>query len=274
MKLQVIIVCLLVSKSLGLSQGYLRIINGAAAKPKQIPYQVALQCYFSNSGNDPNMCGGTIISKRWILTAAHCLQERNVTLLKVHVVAGVTNIKYQNEPGSVEMWVKKSDTIVHHQYDRYTVAFDIGLIKLPRDLKMNANIQPAKLPKRNDKNTYLGRSAIASGWGLTAKQEPSDRLQFITLKIISNEQCEQDWNDKLKGEKKLMLNSFLCVDSTRGLPCRGDSGGPLVLADNSRIIVGIVSHGFDDSCRIKVPDIFTRVTSFVDWIEKYTGRLT
>ncbi|KAM8710156.1 hypothetical protein ACLKA7_016881 [Drosophila subpalustris] len=274
MKLLVIVVFLLVSKSLGLSQGHLRIINGSAAKPKQFPYQVGLHCYFSNSKDDYSTCGGTIISKRWILTAAHCLQEPNVSLMKVLVLAGIININTQSELGSVKTWVKRSDTIVHQQYDRYTVAFDIGLIKLPRDLRMSAYIQPAKLPKRNDKNLYVGRTAISSGWGLTDNQRPSDILQFIRLKIISNKQCEKEWNDHLKeGEQKLMLHSFLCVNSTYGLPCLGDSGGPLILDDNSRIIVGIVSHGFDATCRIKIPDIFTRVSSFVDWIEKRTGRL-
>ncbi|XP_034482388.1 chymotrypsin [Drosophila innubila] len=270
----VIIVCLLVSKTLGLSQGHLRIINGTAAKPKQFPYQVGLQSYFSNSKDEHSSCGGTIISKRWILTAAHCLQEPKLTLIKVLVVAGIINMNAK-ELGSVQMWVKRSNTIVHHKYDRNTVAFDIGLIKLPRDLEMSAYIQPAKLPKGKDnKNTYVGRTAISSGWGWTANQKPSDVLQFLTLKIISNKQCEKEWNDYLIGERKLILSSFLCVDSTQGLPCRGDSGGPLILDDNSRTVVGIVSHGFDEICRIKVPDIFTRVSSFIDWIEKHTGRLT
>lgn len=80
MRLLVIIVCLLLNKSLGVGQGHLRIVNGTAAKPKQFPYQVGLQSYFSNPVDEYSSCGGTIISKRWILTAAHCLQEPKLSL--------------------------------------------------------------------------------------------------------------------------------------------------------------------------------------------------
>lgn len=163
------------------------------------------------------------------------------------------------------------DAIVHPGYNRDTVANDIGLLRLPRRLELNNLIRAAKLPK--GKNTYENRSAITSGWGLMANEKPTEDLQYINVTIISNKQCEQEWNKELKDKKKLMVDSFLCIDSTQGLPCRGNSGGPLLLNDATRTVVGIVSHGFDAQCRLRVPDIFTRVSSFVNWIEKHTGRL-
>lgn len=163
------------------------------------------------------------------------------------------------------------DAIVHPGYNRDTVANDIGLLRLPRRLVLNNHIRAAKLPR--GKKTYVNSSAISSGWGLMANDQPTEELQYINVTIISNEQCEQEWNKELKDKKKLMLDSFLCIDSTQGLPCRGDSGGPLLLNDGTRTVVGIVSHGYDAQCRLRVPDIFTRVSSFVGWIEKHTGRL-
>ncbi|BFF99396.1 brachyurin [Drosophila madeirensis] len=264
-----LVVCLLAQLSLGFGQdrGSLRIMNGTIARDKQFPYQVGLLCYFADSPNEPNLCGGTIISKRWILTAAHCLQDPSSELQKVIVYVGSLSVHE-----SAAYVVRKSATIVHKQFNRKIVANDIALIKLPRDLTFNARIQPARLA--NPKDSYVGRTAIISGWGLTTKQEASRVLQYIRAPILSNKECEKQWNKQLKGKsRKLVLDSFICIDSRAGLPCRGDSGGPLVLDDGSKTLVGIVSHGYDDKCQVTLPDILTRVSSFLNWITEQTGGL-
>lgn len=169
-----------------------------------------------------------------------------------------------------EIVVNRSYTIVHKKFDRKTVTNDIALIKLPKKLTFNKYIQPAKLPSA--KKTYTGRKAIISGWGLTTKQLPSQVLQYIRAPIISNKECERQWNKQLGGKsKKVVHNGFICIDSKKGLPCRGDSGGPMVLDDGSRTLVGIVSHGFDGECKLKLPDVSTRVSSYLKWIKYYSG---
>ncbi|XP_001353838.4 brachyurin [Drosophila pseudoobscura] len=260
-------VCLIAQLSLSFGQemGYLRIMNGTTARDKQFPYQVGLLCYFDDSKDEPNLCGGTIISKRWILTAAHCLQEPRSELRKVIIYVGSLEVD-ESKP----FVVKKSATIVHKGFNRKIVANDIGLIKLPKDLTFNDRIQPAIFPDLG--KTYEGKMAIISGWGLTSKQQASSVLQYIRAPIITNEECEKQWNKQLKGKRrKLVLDSFICIDSRAGLPCRGDSGGPLVLDDGSRTLVGIVSHGYDAKCQVKLPDVLTRVSSFLDWIAEQTG---
>ncbi|XP_017012421.2 chymotrypsin isoform X2 [Drosophila takahashii] len=232
---------LIVQLSLGFGQqiGSLRIMNGTAAKLRQLPYQVGLLGYFEGSMEEPNMCGGTILSNRWIVTAAHCLQDPKANLSKVLVHVG--RLESFNDK---EIVVNRSHTIVHKKFDRRTVTNDIALIRLPKRLTFSRYIQAAKLP--SSKKTYSGRRAIISGWGLTTKQQPSKVLQYIRVPIISNKECERQWNKQLNGTgRKVVPSSFICIDSRKGLPCRGDSGGPMVLDDGSRTLVGIVSHGFD-----------------------------
>ncbi|XP_017122071.1 brachyurin [Drosophila elegans] len=261
---------LIVQFSLGLAQaiGSLRIMNGTAAKARQLPYQVGLLCYFEGAIDEPNLCGGAILSAKWILTTAHCLQDPHAKLSKVLVHVG----SVENFPGD-EIVVNRSHTTVHSKFDRKTVINDVALIRLPKKLTFNRNIQPVKLP--SVKRTYAGRMAIISGWGLTSKHQPSSVLQYIRVPIIANKECERQWNKQLKGKgRKVVPASFICIDSRAGLPCRGDSGGPMVLDDGSKTLVGIVSHGFDGACRLKVPDISTRVSSHLKWIKYYTGGLT
>ncbi|XP_017071334.1 trypsin [Drosophila eugracilis] len=259
---------LIVQFSLGFGQeiGSLRIMNGFTAKDKQLPYQVGLLCYFEGSMDEPNLCGGTILSNRWIVTAAHCLQDPKTKLSKVLIYVG--SLKTNGK----EILVNRSNTIVHQKFDRKTVANDIALIKLPKKLTFNKYVQPARLP--STKYKYTGRTAIISGWGLTTKQQPSKWLQYIRVPIISNNECERQWNRQLNGKgRKVVPYSFICIDSKKGLPCRGDSGGPMVLDDGSRTLVGIVSHGFDGAFKKRLPDISTRVSSFLKWIKYYSNGL-
>ncbi|XP_002007022.2 collagenase [Drosophila mojavensis] len=267
------LVGLLFSSCLVLGQGHPRITNGKPAWQKLLPYQVWLECTFKES-EDPFYCGGTIISKRWILTAAHCLQLTDHELENVLVFAGIVNTTDDDEPGRVEILVDKQDTIVHAEYDEHIATYDIALIHLPEDLKLSAYIQPAKLPKRKRPNKYEGRKALVSGWGRMANHEPAEILQYLQVRIIPNILCESLWNKELVGEKKIILDSFLCVNTHHGMPCVGDSGGPLVLDDGSNVVVGVVSHGYDSECKKPVPDVFMRVSSFLDWIEQHTGGLT
>ncbi|XP_017017857.1 chymotrypsin-1 [Drosophila kikkawai] len=257
---------LLLQVALGFSQeiGSLRIMNGTKAKLTQFPYQVGLLSFFQDHMDEPNLCGGAILNEFFILTAAHCLQDPKSKLSKVIVQVGSLYA-----PGDEKaITVEPINTRVHKNFNRKTVENDLGLIKLPRMIKFNWLRQPVKLPK-NPLRKFTGRQAVVAGWGLTTKKEPSSVLQYLNVTIISNSECQRQWTKQLNGtgKRKDIYSSFMCIDSKEGLPCQGDSGGPLVLADGSRTLVGVVSHGYDWACKIKVPDVSTRVSQFVKWIE-------
>ncbi|XP_020809040.1 chymotrypsin-2 [Drosophila serrata] len=257
---------LLLQVGLGFGQeiGSLRIMNGTKAKVNQFPYQVGLLSFFKEFMNEPSLCGGAILNEFFILTAAHCLQEPKAKLSKVLVQVGSLD-----PPGDEKaITVKASNTRVHENFNRQTVENDLGLIKLPRMLKFNRFRQPVKLPK-NSMRKYTGRPAVVTGWGVTNTLGPSRFLQYLNVTIISNKECQRQWTKGLNGtgKRKDIYSSYVCIDSKVGLPCQGDSGGPLVLADGSRTLVGVISHGYDMGCMIKVPDVSTRVSHFLKWIE-------
>lgn len=174
-------------------------------------------------------------------------------------------------PSDDDILVNGTDTIVHKNFNRKTVFNDLGLIRLPTNLTFSKNVQPVKLP--SSYRTYTGRAVFISGWGLTDNKTASEALQYVRTNIVSNRQCQIQWNKALKGKKKVVSRSFVCVDTKYGMPCQGDSGSPMVLADGSKTLVGIVSHGLDPACKRKVPDISMRVSSFLKWINQQTGGL-
>jgi secreted trypsin-like serine protease len=148
---------------------------------------------------------------------------------------------------------------VHEDYDGDEIINDVGLIKLPEAVTLNDAIKPVSLPSKADaSNTFTDETARVSGWGLTDGfgDELSDVLNYVDVKVISNQECEQFFSS--------LLSSILCTsgDEETG-SCSGDSGGPLVIND---VQIGVVSFGVI-FCSPGYPSGFSRVTSFLDWIE-------
>ena len=237
-----------------------RIVGGGEVSPKySLPYQV-----FVFAGRF--MCGGTIVNHRYVLTAGHCLYDNNgrkIPVSWVKVVVGEHNMcDGVNEGGQlihVEHFIERSD------YNKYTYANDIAILKLKTDIKFGAHVKPACLPT-NPSQSYAGKRAIASGWGQTLgwkypfqQHGPSScRLKRTWLTILNNRdpQCMK-WTREMCAFKK-------GTDT-----CQGDSGGPLaVVEDGKYVVVGVISRG--KGCADKFPGIYSRVTSYLGWIEANT----
>ncbi|XP_016838948.1 chymotrypsin-2-like [Nasonia vitripennis] len=232
-----------------------RVVGGKDAAEGQYSYQVQLIHIGLGFA-----CGGSILSKRYILTAAHCLaiaQEPS----EFQVIVGTT--KRGGENGAVyqvDSFVAHEDyTMVHGAVGPVN---DIGLLHLAKDIRYGKNVQPVKLP--SNANTFENDVATLTGWGsLKIMGQSPINLQEIQLKVLDSRTCNQTWVDFV-GEK--IDKSKICTTSRVGQgACHGDSGGPLVL-DGTQI--GIVSYGWP--CGTGVPDVFTRVSSYLDWIKKHS----
>lgn len=128
-----------------------RIVNGENAAIGQFPHQVSLRI----KGQNNHFCGGTIISSRWILTAAHC----SYVSYKPVIVVGTTKLNSGGKLYALEKWYR------HPLYTRNNMTSDIALWRTTEEIEFNENVQPAILPT---KNIGGGLPLTMSGWGLTS----------------------------------------------------------------------------------------------------------
>lgn len=131
-----------------------RIVGGKDAEEGQFPYQVSLRNIFRRS----HFCGGSILSSRFILTAAHCTQEINSIPMFVYAVVGTLN----SIEGGVVVFIDKITP--HEAFTTEKLEGDISLLRTTQEIVFTNLIQPIALPTHD---TEKSTGAILSGWGKT-----------------------------------------------------------------------------------------------------------
>ncbi|XP_010634783.1 transmembrane protease serine 3 isoform X1 [Fukomys damarensis] len=242
----------------GLRTGYSpRIVGGNASAPAQWPWQVSLQF------QGHHLCGGSVITPRWIVTAAHCVYD--LYLPKSWTIqAGLVSLLDSPAPSHL---VEK--IIYHSKYKPKRLGNDIALMKLAGPLTFDEMTQPICLPN-SEENFPDGKMCWTSGWGATEDGgDASPVLNHAAVPLLSNKICNH--RDVYGG---IISPSMLCAGYLKGGvdSCQGDSGGPLVCQE-SRLwkLVGTTSFGIG-CADVNKPGVYTRVTSFLDWIHEQMER--
>mmetsp|Transcript_19892 Transcript_19892/g.32224 ORF Transcript_19892/g.32224 Transcript_19892/m.32224 type:complete len:357 (+) Transcript_19892:175-1245(+) len=236
-----------------------RIIGGSEAPEDRHSYAVTLK---DKSGI---FCGGSLIAKDVILTAAHCQGA------PFDVVVGRHNRK--DKDGEV-IPIKKQ--FPHPNYKESNTDNDFMLVFLKR--AANTNAKNVKLVKLNKQNSIpkTGSRVTVMGWGDTDIRDQvsdlSDALMKVQVNVISNNACQSS-SGKIDGQnesyKGQITSNMLCAKANRKDSCQGDSGGPLVILKNggNDVQVGVVSWGI--GCASKdFPGVYARVSRAYDWIEQ------
>ncbi|XP_075594048.1 chymotrypsin-like elastase family member 1 [Balearica regulorum gibbericeps] len=238
--------------------GVQRVVGGTEARSHAWPSQISLQYY--SSGSWHHTCGGSLIQRNWVMTAAHCV-DRN---LNFRVVAGDHNLN-SNE-GSEQVF-SVSKIVVHPYWNSNNVAagYDIALIRLATYASLNSYVQLAVLPQEGSilANNY---PCYITGWGLTRTNgQLSSVLLQAYLPVVDYQTCSSSsyWGSTVK-------TTMVCAggDGVRS-GCQGDSGGPLHCAVNGQYQVhGVTSFVSSLGCNVqRKPTVFTRVSAYISWIQ-------
>jgi secreted trypsin-like serine protease len=150
---------------------------------------------------------------------------------------------------------------VHQKYSVITIANDIALVKLPISVVTSEAVKPINLYRGNDQ--FVDTILTASGYGLDESNQLPQLLQFTDVVGISRTECSSVYGFMITDN---ILCTFGHPDRDRGI-CSGDSGGPLITKDAIPLQVGVVSFGSSASCTDGKPQGFTRVSSYISWIE-------
>ncbi|XP_030312246.1 coagulation factor VII [Calypte anna] len=231
-----------------------RITGGTLCHRGHCPWQVLIR-----NSRDVGFCGGSLISSRWVVTAAHCLD-----LIRPHHVTVGDFDKYRRELKEQKIGVARSWT--HPHYDPSDYNSDIALLYLSTDVTFNQYIVPICLPSPALAKLLSeeGRIGRVSGWGATHERGSTLRFLMQTqLPIVSLQRCQSS-------TRRVVTDNMFCAGygSLAADACKGDSGGPFAVSyHNTWFLLGVVSWG--EGCAEEGKyGVYTRVSNYMAWIKE------
>ncbi|XP_049809526.1 trypsin alpha-3-like [Schistocerca nitens] len=215
------------------------IVGGTNVSIELVPWQVSVQTGGSH------YCGGSIISKSWVLTAAHCIHVSK----SYQIRAGTADLKQ----GQLYSVVRKT---IHERYNVLAYDCDVAVLKIRGQFKLGDKVKIVRLATSRPQE---GASVLVSGWGATSEGgSTSNFLLSTTVKVVSVYDCRRCY------PSVGLTNTMMCAGVPAGGKdsCQGDSGGPLV---HGKKLVGVVSFG-KGCARPGYPGVYADVVSLRKWI--------
>jgi trypsin len=228
-----------------------RIVGGEQTDIKNHPWQVAVNVH---KDGQTYLCGGSIIARQWVLSAAHCFAQ-NLPPAEVKAKSGVTDYVAGGSWGDVDR------LLVHENFDPSTYVNDIAVMRL----KSPPQGRVIPLMAASD-SLRVGQYLEVTGWGASSENSGASRdLLKGSVPYVENATCNEpsSYNGAIKP-------GMMCAGYREGGidSCQGDSGGPLVWrSPDGPVLVGVVSFGEGCARKLKY-GVYTRVSEYRPWINR------
>ncbi|XP_051861747.1 venom serine protease Bi-VSP-like isoform X5 [Drosophila albomicans] len=245
-----------------------KIVGGDEAMKGAYPW-IALLGY-GDSSLSIFKCGGTLITARHVVTAAHCIKD-NLSFVRL----GEHDLSTDTDTTHMDINIVKN--VSHSNYNKTDGRSDIAMLYLERNVEFTNIMKPICLPNSPSlrAKSYVDTNPIVIGWGNTQEFGRSAKiLRQLMIPVLENSVCQNSYKAL---NLSFSLNQFdkaiLCAGTLAGGEdsCQGDSGGPLMTSeqlDNGEIrfyLIGIVAYGYG-CARPNSPGIYTSTQYFMDWI--------
>ncbi|XP_042363215.1 serine protease 33 [Plectropomus leopardus] len=238
-----------------------RIVGGVDAIDGAWPWQVDIQTVTAG-----HICGGSIISESWVLSAAHCFPNPSDVSSYI-IYAGRYQLNGFNPHQSTH---RVSRVVIPSGYSEPHNGKDLALVQLSTPVTWSDYIRPVCLPASGTLFPS-GTQCYVTGWGNIRDDVPLQgvgTLQEVQVPIISQSSCQEMYQTN-PTEQVDILYDMICAGFQKGGKdsCQGDSGGPLVcpMINGSWVQAGVVSFGLG-CAHTNRPGVYARVTSFSSFI--------
>ncbi|KAL1116034.1 hypothetical protein AAG570_005529 [Ranatra chinensis] len=223
---------------------------------------------FEVNGEEMNFfCGGSLIHGSLVMTAAHCVQNKDPKTMKVR--AGEWDAKSLSEP-IPHQDRRVAQVVIHPEFNQANLFNDIAILVVDTPFVGSDSVDVVCLPDPRE-NRIDTDKCIATGWGQDQYENGKYQttLRQVGLPMVNKEECQARLRTTRLGKYFKLHESFVCAG---GIPeedtCTGDGGGPLVcplsVEPDRYLQMGIVSWGI--GCGNSTPAVYTNVQHFMPWL--------